>query len=241
LSEDNKEEYPFLTQKGYEIIKKHTTPRTYIGMGRYASYKEYGEEIWRIGYGSKKLGRRWVGAFEKADQKQVDEQLFEDLKEFSSLVAQYVFVPLNDNRKAAILSFAHSIGIGSFKSCRLLELINNLGSKQQIIKEWSPYINTLWRSGGEQLINRRRVEVDTYFAPEAEIPSLYYHECSSRYCLLNIPETYNGSPGQIKAIEYLERKFNSWDPSGEALRRFWRYWTEKPVGLSSLPPQTNNS
>lgn len=81
MSEDNKEEYPFLTQKGYEIIKKHTTPRTYIGMGRYASYKEYGEEIWRIGYGSKKLGRRWVGAFEKADQKQVDEQLFEDLKE----------------------------------------------------------------------------------------------------------------------------------------------------------------
>lgn len=209
-------------------------------MGRYASYKEYGEDIWRIGYGSKKLGKRWVGAFEKATQEQVDAQLLEDLKEFSSLVEQYVFVPLNSNRKAALLSFAHSVGICSFKTCRLLDLINNTASKKDIIREWSPYINTIWQCGGENLINRRRAEVDTYFSPDKQISTLFQHTCDSKYCLLNLAETYNGSPNQIKAIEYLERKLNSWDPSGEAQRRFWRYWTEKPIGLSSQRPQKNN-
>jgi GH24 family phage-related lysozyme (muramidase) len=240
LSEDNSNEHPFLTDKGYEIIKKHTTPRTYIGMGRYSSYKEYGEDIWRIGYGSKKIGRHWVGGFEKATQEQVDAQLLEDLKEFSSSVEQYVFVPLNDNRKAALLSFAHSIGLGSFKTCRLLDLINSLAPKSEIIREWSPYINTIWRSGGEQMINRRRVEIDTYFAPEAQIPTIYPHECASKYCLLNLAETYNGAPNQIKAIEYLERKLNSLDPSGNTLRQFWRYWAEKPSCLPSLPLLKNN-
>ena len=202
-------------------------------MGRYASYKEYGENIWRIGYGSKKIGKRWVSAFEKASQKQIEEQLIEDLKEFSQSVAQYVFVPLNENRKAAILSFAHSLGLSSFKNCRLLKMINTLAPKKEIIREWSPYINVIWRSGGDNIINRRRVELDTYFAPDAQIPTQIEHKCAVKYCLLNLAETYNGAPTQIKAIEYLEKKLNSWDPSGETLRRFWRYWTEKPSGLSS--------
>ena len=238
---DTEKEYPFLTQKGVEIIRKYTTPRTYIGMGRYSSYKDYGENIWRIGYGSKKLGKRWVGAFDKASQQQIEDQFIEDLKEFSELVAQYVFVPLNNNRKAALLSFAHNLGIASFKKCRLLELINTLAPKKEIIREWSPYINTLWRSGGDQVINRRRVELDTYFAADLEIPTQIQHKCAVKYCLLNLAETYNGSPSQIKAVEYLERKINDWDPSGEALRRFWRYWTEKPTGLSSQRPPKSNS
>ena len=60
-----------------------------------------------------------------------------------------MFVNLNKNKRAALLSFAHSIGIQSFKTCRLLELINNYASKLKIIKEWSPYINRIWMSGGE--------------------------------------------------------------------------------------------
>jgi GH24 family phage-related lysozyme (muramidase) len=240
--EEPKEEpvYPFLTDKGIQLIKRYTEPRTAIGLGRYASYKDYGEEHWRIGYGSKKLGKKWVGYFEKATQEQIDKQLVEDLKEFSKLIEQYVFVPLNDNRKAAILSFAHSLGIASFKECRLLELINSLAPKKEIIREWSPYINSIWFSGGDKMVNRRRVELDTYLAPSAEIPTLTPHKCESQICLLNLPETFNGSPTQIKAIEYLERKITTWDPSGQTLRRFFRYWNEKPSGLGSPPrPQSN--
>lgn len=233
--ENDHNKHPFLTERGIELIRRYTAPRTDIGMGRFTSYKDYGEDIWRIGYGSKKLGKRWVGWTEKATRKQIEEQLVEDLKEFSDLVAQYVFVPLNDNKKAALLSFAHSLGITSFKQCRLLELINSLAPKKEIIREWSPYINTLWRSGGETMITRRRVELDTYLAPDKEVPTQIQHKCATKICLLNLAETYNGSPTQIKAIEYLEKKMVEWDPSGEVLRRFFRYWSEKPSSLSSPP------
>ena len=136
-------EHPFLTRKGINLIKAHSLPRTHIGMGRYASYKDYGEDIWRIGYGSKKLGKRWIAATDKVTEEEIDIQLEEDLKEFSDLVSHYVLVPLNINRKAALLSFAHSIGISSFKTCRLLELINTSANKTKIIQEWSPYINRI--------------------------------------------------------------------------------------------------
>ncbi len=238
--EEKEQDFPFLTEKGILLIKRYTTPRTAIGLGRYASYKDYGEDHWKIGYGSKKLGKRWVGYLEKASQEQIDEQLVQDLKEFSKLVEQYVFVQLNDNRKAAILSFAHSLGIASFKECKLLELINSLASKKEIIREWSPYINRIWQSGGDKLINRRRVELDMYLAPSAEIPTLIPHNCELPICLLNLPETFNGSPTQIKAIEYLERKIATWDPSGQVMRRFFRYWSETPSGLGSPPRPKNN-
>lgn len=225
--------YPFLTQKGIDIIKRYSTPRTDIGMGRYSSYKEYGEDFWRIGYGSKKINKRWVSGFEKATKKQIDDQLIEDLKEFSQTMSQYIFVSLNPNKKAAILSFAHDIGLASFKTCRLLELINNYASKTAIIKEWSPFINSLWRSGGETTISRRRVELNTFFAADDQIPTFVEHKCYVKHCLLNLAETWNGAPNQIKAIEYLEKKVAEWDPSGDVVKRFFRYWSETPGGLGS--------
>lgn len=239
-NQEDLSEFPFLTKRGIELIKKYTTPRTCIGLGRYASYKDYGEDIWRVGYGSKKLNKRWVGGYEKVTQKEIDLQLIEDLKEFSVDVSKYVHVNLNDNRKAAILSFAHSLGIAGFKECRLLNLINSLASKTDIIREWSPYINTIWRSGGEQFIERRRVELNVYLAADLQIPTYIEHKCRVKQCLLNLPETYTGAPNQIKAIEYLEKKFNEWDPTGEIQRRFFRYWSEKPSGLGS-PPRSGRS
>ena len=228
-------EYPLLTPKGVELIKRHTQPRTNLGMGRFGSYKEYGEDIWRIGYGSKKINKHWVGYHEVATQKQIEEQLIEDLKEFTKQIEPYIFVPLNKNRKAAILSFAHNLGVTGFKESRLLGLINSHASKKDIIREWSPYINKMWRSGGELIINRRRAELDTFLAPDKEIPTFTEHNCKLKVCLLNLPETYTGVHNQIKAIEYLEGKILSWDPSGHALKHFFRLWNEKPSGLVSPP------
>jgi GH24 family phage-related lysozyme (muramidase) len=228
-------EYPLLTAKGIELIKRHTQPRTNLGMGRFASYMEYGENIWRIGYGSKKLGKRWVGFRETATRKEIDLQLVEDLKEFSTQIQAYIYVTLNKNRKAAILSFAHNLGLASFKNCRLLELINRHASKNEIIREWSPYINEIWRSGGESIINRRRAELDTFLAADKEIPTFTEHNCKLKTCLLNLPETYTGVHNQIRAIEYLEGKILSWDPSGNSMKHFFRLWNEKPSGLGSPP------
>jgi len=231
----HKKEYPFFTAKAAELVKKYTSPRTCLGMGRYASYKDYGEGLWRIGYGSEKLNKRFLRATDKATEKEISDQLTTDLKDLSNLVKEYVFVSLNLNRRAALLSFAHSIGISSFKTCRLLELINSHSSRIKIIKEWSPYINEIWQSGGKLMIDRRRAELDTFLTPNKDIPTFVAHRCHVKRCLLNLPETYTGAPNQVKAIEYLEKKLASWDPSGEVLRQFFRYWIQKPTGLGSLP------
>lgn len=228
-------DHPLLTRKGIDLIKRYNEPRILLGTGQYGAYKDYGSNIWLIGYGSKKLKNKWVRAFDRASRQQIDDQLVEDLKEFSKSIEPYIFTRLNTNRKAAILSFAYSIGLPSFKECKLLQLINELAPKTAIIREWSPYINLIWRSGGEKMIDRRRIELDLYLAGDKQIPTVVKHTCYASHCLLNLAETYNGSPTQIKAIEYLERKITEWDQSGEALRRFFRLWTEKPSGLASPP------
>ena len=225
--------YSFFTEKGFQLTKKYTIPKTYLGLDQYASYKNFDEVIWKIGYGSETINNHELSPTDKASQDEIDKQFYEDLKVFSNEVQKYVFVNLNKNKKAALLSFAHSIGIYSFKSCKLLNLINSYSSKNKIIKEWSPYINHIWMSGGDLMTARRRTELDMYFAPDKEIPTFYRHKCHTKVCLLNIAETYNGSATQIKGIEYLEKKFKELDPSGEILRKFFRYWNSTPSGLGS--------
>jgi GH24 family phage-related lysozyme (muramidase) len=94
------DEHPFLTDVGIELIKKHGQPRTAIGMGRFAAYKDFGESMWRIGYGSHMVGKRRVAFNEKLTKSEIETQLIEDLKEFSDQVSEYVFVPLNDKRSS---------------------------------------------------------------------------------------------------------------------------------------------
>tara|TARA_R100001440_G_scaffold32778_2_gene51524 strand:+ start:6077 stop:6709 length:633 start_codon:yes stop_codon:yes gene_type:complete len=202
-------------------------------MGKYAAYKDFGEDLWKIGYGSEVINEHYLNANDRASQEEIDKQFYIDLKNFSKKAENYIFVNLNKNKRAAILCFAHSIGLTSFKSCRLLELINSYATKNKIIKEWSPYINRIWMSGGDLMTSRRRSELDMYFAADKEIPTFYRHTCHAEVCLLNIAETYNGSATQVKGIEYLEKKLKELDPSGEILRKFFRYWNSTPSGLGS--------
>ena len=65
-------EHPFLTRKGINLIKSYNAPRTDLSMGRYASYRDYGEDIWRIGYGSKKLGKSYLGPNDIATEEEVN-------------------------------------------------------------------------------------------------------------------------------------------------------------------------
>ncbi len=95
----------------------YSTPHTAIGMGMYASYKNFGESFWRVGYESKTLKGRVIGARDKISLEEIEDQLIEDLKVFSQQVSEYVLVQTNKNRRAALLSFAHSLGISSCKKC----------------------------------------------------------------------------------------------------------------------------
>ena len=70
-------EHPFLTEKGIQLIKQYTPPRTAIGMGRFASYREYGEKFWRVGYGSQQVFGRAVSMHDKLYTNEIEEQLEE--------------------------------------------------------------------------------------------------------------------------------------------------------------------
>jgi hypothetical protein len=223
---------PFLNETAIKLIQHYTPARTNCGFGRFAPYKtEHGE--WRIGYGSKRIGKYWPTASMRVTREEIDKQLIKDLEELADKLSSYVFMPLNTKKRAAILSFAHSVGLIAFKECRLLELINARASRNLIIKEWSPYINPEYRYASEILKERRRVELNTYISPDLQVPLFTEHKCLFNNCLLNIGESFVGSPNQIKAIEYLERKVMEWDPSGETIRRFFRYWNQAPAGLGS--------
>ena len=224
--------YPFLTQLGIDLIARYSAARTYLGFGQFASYREEDEDIWRIGYGSTKINKHWVGPREKATQAEVFKQLVIDLKDFSKQVNHYVVMPLNEKKKAAVLSYAHSVGLPAFKESVLLNLINSRGSRKEIIREWSPYINRK-DFYPELTRERRRVELNTYLAADKEVPLFIKHNCQLKQCLLNVADNYKGTPNQIKAIEYLERKLLEWDPSQEVVRRFFRYWNQEQGGLGS--------
>lgn len=230
---DSWKDYPFLTQLGIDLIKSYTLPRTDIGMGRFGAYKDYGEGVYRIGYGSIYLGKRPVGATDKITREEADIQFVEDLKEFSKQVESYVFVKINKHKRAAVLSFAHSVGITAFKNSKLLDLINSHAAKSAIISEWSPYINKYWLSGGDLMRDRRRVELNVYMAPDKRMSSFVEHRCHTTICLLNLAQSYTGAPNQVKAVEYLEKKVKEWDPTGHVLRRFYRLWSETPSGLGN--------
>lgn len=222
----------FLSDTAVELIEFYTQPRTQLGFDRFAGYKdEYGE--WLIGYGSRKLGKSNVWCFTRASRKEIHDQLIRDLEVFAKLVEHYVVMPLNEKKRAAVLSYAHSIGLAAFKECRLLELINSRASKTRIIKEWSPYINRK-DLHPEHLRNRRRAELNTFLAPDKTVPLFVEHKCPLKFCLLNIGETYVGTPNQVKAIEYFEKKVAAWDQDGEVMRRFWRYWSQ-PQGQTGSP------
>jgi len=224
---------PFLNQDGINVIQRYATPRIYLGFGRFGSYKNEGDDCYKIGYESCRINKRAVNFFTKATTEEVNKQLVEDLKGFSKQVQEYVFVNLNDKKKAAVLSYAHSVGLAAFKNSYLLELINTFASKKAIIKEWSPLINPCYLNAGEKLMNRRRVELNLFLAADKKVPLFFEHKCQLNQCLLNIGESYLGTPNQVKAIEYLERKLLEFDPSQETLRRFWRYWNQEQGGLGS--------
>ena len=223
----------YANKYAYKLISYYAVARTYRGFDSYASYKDRGESIWRIGFGSTEIRDKVISGRTKATQKEIEEQLQRDLEKLSYKISRLIFWPLNAKKKAAVLSYAFSIGFPAFKNCDLLEVINRGIKRKEIIKIWSPYINKKWLHYGENFIDQRRSELNLFLAPDKEVPTLIPHKCKLKECLLNVGATYNGNINQIKAITYLEKKLLEFDPSGEVLRRFFRYWNQEPGGLGS--------
>ena len=226
---------PFLSDLAVELIQKHGYPRTYCGDDRFASYRtEHGE--WKIGYGSSRIGKTWVGPYTKASRDEIKQQLVKDLEALAEKIASYVIMPLSPRKRGALLSYAHSIGLSCFRDSLLLELVNTRASKLEIIREWSPLINPLYRSANEHLQKRRRVELNMYLSTDTEVHGFVKHVCKSDQCLLTIGDSFIGTPNQVRALEYLEKELSALDPTGKVLKRFFHHWNKPHKGVASFRP-----
>jgi hypothetical protein len=226
---------PFLSDLVVELIQKHGYPRTYCGDERFASYRtEHGE--WRIGYGSSRIGKTWAGPSTKASRDEINQQLVKDLEVLAEKISSYVIMPLSPKKRGALLSYAHSVGLSYFKDSPLLELINSRATKLEIIKEWSPLINPLYRFANEHVQKRRQVELNMYLSTDTEVHGFVRHVCKSDQCLLTIGESFIGTPNQVRALEYLEKELSTLDPSGKVLKQFFRHWGKPHKGVASFRP-----
>lgn len=214
-------------------MQRYTPCRIHVGLEQYVSYKTNKEDgPWLIGYGSKRLGRHAVTPFTKVVREEINEQLQRDLETLGDFVENLVYMPLNEKKRGAVLSYAQSVGLIQFKTSKLLELINNNASRTEIIKEWSPYLKKNCFHD-PRLLDRRRSELGLYLESDKEVPLLVEHKCALPQCLLNIAANYNGSPPQIEAIEYLENKLLELDPSGEIVDTFFKMWNQRVCSTGS--------
>lgn len=223
----------FYTEYAFELVRLYTPCRIHVGFEEYTSYKATNEDgPWLIGYGSKKIGRKTVTPFTKVTRHEIDEQLKKDLEVFSEYVADLIYMPLNEKKRGALLSYAESVGITYFKECKLLQLVNKNASKEEIIREWSPFMRRGYIKN-PALTNRRRSELDLYMQSDVEVPLLVEHKCVLPQCLLNIAANYSGTIQQVKAIEYLESELLQLDLGSEIVAKFFKLWNEQPKAMGS--------
>ena len=65
----------YLNKDSLRLIKHYNRARTLMGSGRFASYKDYGVSIWRIGYGSMEMVGKVVTHRTRATEEDIEEQL----------------------------------------------------------------------------------------------------------------------------------------------------------------------
>jgi GH24 family phage-related lysozyme (muramidase) len=214
-------------------VRRYTPCQIHTGFEEYTSYRpNKHEQFWLIGYGSPRLKGKGVNGYTVTSREVLDEQLEEDLKIFARYVDDLIYMPLNEKKKAAVLSYAQSIGIFQFKHSFLLELINKNAKKSEIIREWSPFTKKNYLSN-PGLVDRRRAELDVFLQPDKDVPLLVEHKCKLPSCLLNLAASFNGSPQQVKAIEYLEKELLKADPGGKIIDKFFSMWREPPLCTGS--------
>jgi lysozyme len=107
--------------------------------------------IWTVGYGQ--TGPDVVGGVTWT-QEQADERLKASLEKFADAVDGLVKVPLTDNQRAALISFAYNVGSGALWRSTLLRKLNE-GKPREAAEQF-----LVWnKAGGKVLpgLSRRRV------------------------------------------------------------------------------------
>lgn len=124
---------------------------------RLEAYKDTGG-VWTIGY-----GRTWgVKEGQTITQAEADAMLAYDLDLFANGVGRLVKVPLTENQRAALISFAYNIGLVALAGSTLLRKLN-AGDYAAVPDELDRWVN----DGGTRLpglVKRRAAEAKLWSA-----------------------------------------------------------------------------
>lgn len=119
--------------------------------------------LWTIGYGTTRLNGKPVHQGQTITQAQADEILKQQVADRQAAVEKLVKVPLTENQKTALVSFAYNEGVSAFAISTLLKKLNKKdysGAADQF-PAWI-YANHKIVPG---LINRRAAEKALFMKP----------------------------------------------------------------------------
>lgn len=135
------------------------------GFEGFRSYAYYlpGEPTWTIGYGTTRINGVAVKSGDTITQSDALKLFESQVVEFGKGVKKNLpnWDTLNDNQKAAMVSFAYNIGIVGFVSS---------SARQDVIQGRNPSKNlSLWNKGSHKqvmtgLVKRRKAEADLYLS-----------------------------------------------------------------------------
>jgi lysozyme len=139
-----------LNQAGIDLIKRFEgfSSTVYRDVAGYPT----------IGYGHLVLpGESWGSITEKEGE----ELLRADVKQFEKAVNENVSVPISQNMFNSLVSFAYNVGVNAFENSTLLKKLNGadyIGAANEL-ERWN-------KAGGEVvagLVNRRKIEQEVFF------------------------------------------------------------------------------
>ncbi|WP_142416270.1 lysozyme [Bartonella massiliensis] len=152
-----------ISQEGLALIKQ------WEGL-RLNAYKD-AIGVWTIGYGhTNSAGKPFVHKGMKITEKQAEEILCKDLRQFENTVAQAVTVSLNSWQFAALVSFCYNVGTTAFCNSTLLKKLNS-GDYEAVPAELQKWT----KAGGKRLqglVHRRAAEAGLW-AKGAYVSSNY--------------------------------------------------------------------
>ncbi|WP_139413581.1 lysozyme [Bartonella mastomydis] len=152
-----------ISKEGLELIKQ------WEGL-RLNAYKDT-IGVWTIGYGhTSAAGKPFVHKGMTITEKQAEELLCKDLKQFKNTVAKAVTVSLNSWQFAALVSFCYNVGTTAFCNSTLLKKLNN-GEYEAVPAELQKWT----KAGGKRLqgLVHRRVAEAGLWAKGAYVSSNY--------------------------------------------------------------------
>lgn len=142
-------------KKAVDFVRAHENLRR-------ETYRCTGNKL-TIGYGH--TGRDVLEGM-TITREQAEELLREDMREAVDAVDALIDAPLNENQRAALISFAFNVGYGQFRDSTLRRVINaDPNDRPRIEAQWRRW-NKSQGKVTEGLINRREDELNLYFTKE---------------------------------------------------------------------------